>query len=307
MERSLRRTMPCKKRQVGSKPHMYISPAFVLIFLLGIVPTIFIVIMSFHSWDLGTPWSSAEFIGLGNYRYFFSGVDSDFQASIKTTLLFVVGTVLAELVLGFLIALLLNWKELKGRGFLTGCLTIPMVLMPTMVGMVWRLYYSYHGMINYFLETLFGFTVNWFSMDNALLAVMITEIWQWTPFFILVFLAGLQSLPSEPYEAARVDGASRLQAFVHITLPLLKPLIIVATLLRTMDAFRLFDLTFAMTKGGPGNVTEIIPIYIYRINILRRSLGQGATISVFLTGFILALCLLFMIILEHHARDLGTT
>ena len=167
----------------------------------------------------GEPFRNAEWVGLENYQWLLTNEFSTFWATVRVTVRYLLGTLIPELLIGFAIALLLN-RKMRGNSLFTAVLIIPVVLMPSMVGLIGRLYFSYDGLINYFFEVFTGIRHNWYGKDLALVAVILVDIWEWTPFFILILLAGLQTLPVEPFEAARVDGASRWQSFIHLTLPL---------------------------------------------------------------------------------------
>jgi len=184
--------------------------------------------------------------------------------------------------LGLALALLLN-HEIRGRGVFRAALLVPMMLPAVVVGVVWRLMLNPNfGAIN---GTLKGFGFNtealtWTASPRlALLSVIVVDIWQWTPFVFLVLLAGLQAIPQEPYEAAKIDGSSQWQTFRYVTLPLLKPAILIALLLRTMDLLRVFDQIFILTEGGPGFATETISLYIYRAAFRFFDFGYAAAMS----------------------------
>jgi multiple sugar transport system permease protein len=176
--------------------------------------------------------------------------------------------------------------------------------MPSMVGMVWRLYFSFDGLVNFFLQTLTGVKLNWYGPDLALLAVIIVDIWEWTPFFVLILLAGLQALPHDPFEAARVDGASRWQSFWLITVPLMGPLLLTTIILRLMDVLRLFDVIFVMFSGGPGSATTTLPLYVYRTTLVAERLGRGSAASILLIMMIVVLTYILIRFRERVRFDM---
>jgi len=180
------------------------------------------------------------------------------------------------------LAVLLN-SQFRGRGFFRAGLLVPMMLPTVVVGVVWRLMLNPNfGAVN---GTLKGAGINttsltWTSSPYlAMLSIIAVDVWQWTPFMFLILLAGLQAIPQEPYEAALIDGSSAWQTFRHVTLPLLKPAILVALLLRTMDLLRVFDQVFILTEGGPGFATETISLYIYRTAFRFSDFGYAAAMS----------------------------
>ncbi len=274
-------------------PYLLLLPAFVIVFVLALYTCYWLVRMSLMEWSFGAPWEKAIWIGLENYRWLLFNQATPLWNSIRITTIYVVGTILVELVLGLALALLLNGKII-GRSIYTAVLIIPIVIMPSMVGMFWRLYFSFDGLVNFFVESLFGTKLNWYGTELALPAVMIVDIWEWTPFFILIFLAGLQALPQEPFEAAIMDGATGIQLFRFVTLPLMAPLILTATILRLMDSLRIFDVIFVMFGGGPGSATTTLPILVYRLTMVARNLGRGSAVSIML--IILIICLTVLLV-----------
>ena len=216
------------------------------------------------------------------------------------TFVYAAAALTCEFLLGLGLALLLN-NQIRGRGFFRASLLVPMMLPTVVVGVVWRLMLNPNfGAVN---ETLKQFGIDtesltWTASPKlALLSVIAVDVWQWTPFVFLVLLAGLQAIPQEPYEAALIDGSSRWQTFWHVTLPLLKPSILIVLLLRTMDLLRVFDQIFILTEGGPGFATETISLYIYRTAFRFFDFGYAAAMSfvlLALTNVISALYIKFL-------------
>src|SRR4030095_4323281 len=212
---------------------------------------------------------------------------------------------ICEFLLGLGLALLLN-SQIRGRSVFRATLLVPMMLPAVVVGVVWRLMLNPNfGAIN---GTFKGFGLNtesltWTASPRlALLSVIIVDIWQWTPFVFLVLLAGLQAIPQEPYEAARIDGSSPWQTFRYVTLPLLKPAILIALLLRTMDLLRVFDQIFILTEGGPGFATETISLYIYRTAFRFFDFGYAAAMSFVLLAVTNVISVLYIRALKHETR-----
>lgn len=256
--------------------------------------------LSFHDWNIiragGWKWA-----GLNNYKTFLFE-DPYFFTAFKVTMIYLSGTVPVQFVLGLVTALILN--QIVGRviGFLRTTMIIPTIMTPVIVGIIWRLMYNPDaGMLNYFLSLLGLPAVNWTGMPlTALPSVMIADIWEWTPFMALVMLAGLRALPQEPYEAAVVDGASSWQVFRNITLPLLAPTMLVALLIRLMDAFKTFDLVFVLTQGGPGMSTEILNYYTYRYGFKFFHLGYASALSWFLVIIVTIVSLILIKIIRSR-------
>ena len=288
---------PVLERSQWRQAAPWILPAVVILFVITIVPTVFLFYTSFQDWELGYPWAARRFIGLSNFIDLWT--DWQFLQSLRTTATYVVSTVGAEMVLGFALALFLSQRRLWGRGFLVAILVIPMTVTPSIAGLIWRLYFNpSYGLVNYLLGTLFGVEPNWYGADLALASVILVDIWQWTPFVALILLAGLSALPRTPYEAALVDGASGWATLRYITLPLLRPIILVALLLRTMDALKMFDVVFSLTGGGPGNATEVLSMQVYRTGFYQTGwVGYASAMAVILLVVIILASRLFMRVL----------
>jgi multiple sugar transport system permease protein len=254
---------------------LLITPALAVLVGLSIYPLIYSVTIS-----LKTETASGVSWGLGNFIRLFS--DNFFLTALLHTLVFTIAALTLEFVFGLGLALLLN-QAVRGRSIFRASLLVPMMLPTVVVGVVWRLMLNPNfGAIN---GTLQRFGINtegltWTASPRlAFLSVIAVDVWQWTPFVFLVLLAGLQAIPQDPYEAARIDGSSSWQTFRHITLPLLKPAILIALLLRTMDLLRVFDQIFILTEGGPGFATETVSLYIYRTAFRFFDFGYAAAMS----------------------------
>ncbi|MFW6181949.1 MAG: carbohydrate ABC transporter permease [Spirochaetota bacterium] len=257
----------------------FVMPAVVVLLGIVIFPLFFSLSLSLHEWNVirEKEWS---WVGLRNFADILF-LDPYFRDSLKVTALYLVGTVPLQLFFGLLVALVLSKITSRIIGLLRTTLIIPSIMTPIVVGIIWRLMYNPDlGMLNYFLSLLGLPPVNWTGMPRtALPSVIMADIWEWTPFMALILLAGLQALPREPFEAAEVDGASGFQTFRFITLPLLSPVIIVATLIRLMDSFKTFDLIFVLTQGGPGMSTEIMNYYTYRNGFKFFHMGYASALS----------------------------
>ena len=242
---------------------------------LSIYPLIYSVSVSLQQeTSAGIEW------GFGNFARLAS--DNFFWTALAHTFVYAVAALACEFLLGLGLALLLN-NQIRGRGLFRASLLVPMMLPSVVVAVVWRLLFNPNfGAINGTLKQLGIDTENltWIASPRlALLSVIAVDVWQWTPFVFLVLLAGLQAIPQEPYEAALIDGSSRWQTFRHVTLPLLKPAILIVLLLRTMDLLRVFDQIFILTEGGPGFATETISLYIYRTAFRFFDFGYAAAMS----------------------------
>jgi len=277
-------------------PYAWLGPTLVVLFTITIIPTLFLFFTALHHWELGLPWSDRVFVGLRNFVFIFR--DFLFQSAIKRTLVYTLASVGLEFILGFLIALFLTRQSLKWKGVLIGMLIIPMTVTPSIAGLIWRLYFNpTYGIVNYILG-FFNIAPNWYSYDLAMLSVILVEVWQWTPFVALILTSGLSALPVTPFEAAKVDGASGLQTIWYVTLPLLRPIILISLLLRTMDALKMFDVVFSLTGGGPADATELLSMLIYRTGFYYSGqVGMASAMAVILLVIIIALSNLFIRVL----------
>jgi len=273
-----RRGRPHLERYTGL---LYVTPATLLLLLITIVPLVYLLYNSLTSWDLRRAYLGKEFIGLENYRAMVA--DVQFRAAIGVTVLLAAGTVIVELVLGLLLALLFN-REFPGKRVMRSLFLLPLITTSIVVGLTWRMLYNTDlGMINYVLRALHLPQPLWLADPHmALVSIVLTETWHVTPFVTLMFVAGLQSLSNEPYDAARVDGASGWQQFRFITLPLLRPLIFLAMIFQVTDAIRMFDLIFVMTAGGPANATQTLNMYAYKVGFSFLNMGYGSALAVVL-------------------------
>jgi len=280
-------------------PYLLLIPVMVLLIGIVVYPLVYSLRLSFCSYDLKKPWLGREFVGMTNYINAFK--DSLFLGSLRITLFFLLGAIPIEIFLGFGIALLLN-KDVKGSQIVRTLVVIPMMLTPIIVGLQWRFMFNYDcGLINYIVRGLrisSGISVL-SERSLALLGVILADIWQWTPFVILLCYSGLRALPIEPYEAAKIDGASGWQTFRYLTVPLVKPIIVIALLLRTMDAFRIYDVIYTMTYGGPGAATEAASFYVYRRSFKFFHMGYGAALSYILLVISIGLAMVFVNILKR--------
>lgn len=270
------------------EPAFYIAPSFAVMAVILIYPLGFSLWLSFHRWTLRTFKQGIPFVGLENYRQLFS--NPEFWSSLRITFAFVLLAITLEFVLGMALALVLN-HDLKAKGLIRSFILLPMMCTNVVIGLTWRLLFNYEfGIINYYLTQLGFGPVEWLSSPKiALWSVILVDVWNTTSFVALMLLAGLQSLPEEPFEAARIDGANSLQTFLYLTLPLLRQTILVALLWRLIDTFRIFDVVYLLTAGGPARATETVSIYIYRYGFQAFNLGFASAAS-----YIMIVIMLFL-------------
>jgi multiple sugar transport system permease protein len=279
---------------------LMLAPLLIFVIIVAIYPLAFSIFISFFKYRLTDPDQTKTLIGIANYQQAFK--DPIVVGSLKTTMKFVVGTVVVELALGLGLALLFS-AETRFMRFTRSFLLIPMALPPLVVALVFKaLYNTEFGVIPFYLKQMNidvgrGLLA---ELSTALPAVMLVDIWQWTPLIMFIFLAGIKSLPTEPYEAAIVDGASRWQSFIHITLPLLKPTLLVALLLRTMQSFKVFDIIYATTAGGPGTSTTVLNFQIYKVGLTFFNMGYAAALANILLFIVAILSVFYVMTLERQ-------
>lgn len=263
------------------------------------LPLAYAVVMSVSSMTLLRP-SLLPLVGFDNYVRIMGS--PQFWNSLWLTVKYSFVTVAAEFVIGLGIALLLN-AVVRMKAVYFAILTIPMAMSPVSVALIWRMLLQPNlGIANHLMETLGLPRMDWLgSADMALWTMAAIDIWQQTSFVVLILAAGLASLPREPYEAAAVDGASRLQQFWFITLPMLRPVAAIAVVIQLINEFRTYDLTYVLTKGGPGTATEVLSFYAYRQAFLGLSLNDGSAAAFVLLLIVLAITIVFFWLLERQA------
>jgi ABC-type sugar transport system permease subunit len=255
---------------------LFVLPALSAITLIAIVPMVWTAWESLHSHDLRLPWLGRPFVGLANYAEAFG--DARFMGALAHTALFTLASVTFELLLGLVFALVMS-GGLRLRGAIRVVVLASWAVPTVVAALIWRFLFE-------------GSAFNWFAEPLAAwVPIVLADAWKMTPFVALLLLAGLQSIDPALYDAARMDGASVWQQFRHVTLPLLRPALLVALLFRTLDAFRVFDVVYVMTAGGPGTATEVVSIYTFSTLLQHLRFGYGSALSmiIFLATFLLAL------------------
>ena len=271
-----------------------ISIGLIIIVLLALVYPIFSSLsLSLYDWNLRDFTKAPVFIGIHNFVELFKS--ENFRTSIRVTLLFTVSVVVLEMFTGTIFALLLE-QGIKGLRFFRTIFILPIMIAPVVVGIVWKfLYNTSYGIINYLLGFIGIKPIQWLSDPSlALGAVIISDVWQWTPFVFLMVLAGLQGIPKELTEAGRVDGASYLQNLVHIKLPSIMKILGITAILRLIDALRSLEVIFNLTYGGPGVSTEVLSLHLYKTAFSDSRLGLSSAIAVVLLVIIFILSIPMM-------------
>ena len=277
---------------------MAVLPTSAMMLLIFGIPLAFSLYLSFQGWSPDQALFAGRFSGTANFEDLLT--DPQFLKSLSVTFIYTAIIVAAELACGLGIALLLN-IDLPWIGLFRTALVVPMMITPIVAALCWKLLLDPdHGVVNYWI----GSHIVWLGRpDTALLSVMVVNLWQNAPYVAVLLLAGLRSLPSEPVEAASIDGASRWQVFWHITLPLLRPYILVALQLRTIFEFRAFDNIYVMTSGGPANATMTLSMFTYLASFVRFDLSLGAAASWLMLLMCLLLCLFFIAVIRRREAN----
>lgn len=264
-----------------------IAPTIVLLLAINIFPLVWSIYLSFTNYHANWAGRPVRWLGLHNYRRLLN--DEDVWGYLQATAHFVCWTMLLQVLLGFGLALLLN-RRFRGHAMWTTLILLPMMLSPAVVGVFWKyLFNPEAGIFNYlvnFFHNTGSFTMLG-DVDLAPWAIIIVDTWMWTPYVMLICLAGLRSIPDYIYEAAEVDGASRTRQFWNITVPMVMPFLMLAVLFRAIENFKMFDMVVNLTSGGPGSVTELASIYLKRqaFESWRTGYSSAFAVILFVTVF----------------------
>ncbi|MCS6924981.1 MAG: sugar ABC transporter permease [Candidatus Binatia bacterium] len=285
---------------------LLVLPTLAILLSIALFPLLWTVWESLHLHDLRMPWRGRPFIGLANYAEALT--DTRFWQAMGHTAAFTLVSVTVELGLGLALALVLHHRY-RGRGLVRAAVLVPWAMPTVVAALVWRLMFeSPVGIVNAVLTDLgvMREPLVWFTHPLAAwVPVILADVWKTTPFVAILLLAGLQTIDPTLYEAARIDGAGPWQQFCHITLPLLRPAFLVALIFRTLDAWRVFDLIYVLTGGGPGTATEPIALYAFGVMFSHLRFGFGAALSVLIFLVSFALALLYIRALGREGRGVA--
>jgi multiple sugar transport system permease protein len=280
-----------------------ILPVIVFLLLVSLAPLMLAMFDSLREMSLAAVARHGRFIGLENFIAML-GRESGFFAALWRTALFMLLVVPLEFILGLLMAVVLN-REFASRRIWVTILLMPTMVAPVVVGLIWDfLLMPNFGLFTWLLDQvgLFHDAPVFSRPLTAFLAIAVVDVWEWTPFMMLFMLAGLLGMPQEPIEAAEIDGASAWRIFWHVQLPLLKPMIVVALLFRSIDASKIFDTIFVLTGGGPGTSTELISIHAFRTAFQSWELGDAAALCLLIAFFSLLAASVFYKIVSRQPR-----
>ena len=269
------------------------APAVAALIVLLALPIGYTAYLSLHQWYVSNV-ASPKFVGFANYAALLTR-DARFWPAVGRTLYFTAASVVLATSLGLAIAHLLV-REFSGRGAIRTLLLLPMIATPVAMALVWTIMMSPTlGVLNYFLRSVGLPASVWLASEKTVIpSLLLVETWMWTPMTTLICLAGLSSLPGEPFESARVDGASGWQAFWYITLPLMRPTLIVAALFRMIDALKVFDTIYVMTEGGPGFASETLNIYVFQTSFKYLNMGYASALIMLFFALVLGASVLLL-------------
>lgn len=270
-------------------------PAVLAIFVLIVLPIGANVVLSLHRWFIG---GSPAFVGIENFREALQ--DWRFWNGVRNTFYFTGAAVPLQLVFGLGIAVLFN-RKFPGKGFARTIMLLPMVATPVAIALIWALMFNPSlGILNYFLESLGLPRSLWVAQTNlAIPSLVLVDVWQWSPMIALILLAALQGVPVEHYDAAKIDGANSWQAFWRITLPAIRPAIVVALILRAIDALKTFDIIYVITEGGPGTASETLNVYAFKTGFSFFRAGYSATLLIFLMFVVLGVAIVLNLVRQR--------
>jgi len=269
-------------------PLVYLGPAVVVMAVACLYPLLSALQLGFYDWSMGTPWAEARWVGIDAFVAAFR--DAAVWRSLVTTLIFAAVCVVAEMLLGIALALALE-GDVRGMAFFRTLFILPMMIAPIAVGLTWRyLFDAQFGLLNALIGLFGAAPVGWLAQEQtAFIAIIIADIWQWTPFVFIMMIAGLANVDSSVLEAARIDGATWWQTTMRVKLPMIMHVIAITLLMRLIDAFRVLEVIYILTFGGPGDSTEILSLHIYKTAFVGQRLGSAAAISVLLLVVVAAL------------------
>jgi multiple sugar transport system permease protein len=267
---------------------LFVAPAVVVMAVACLYPVLSAVRLGFFEWSMGTPWTEARYAGLTSFEIAFS--DPSVWRSLATTLEFAAIGVAAEMLLGIALALALE-GNVRGMAFFRSLFILPMMVAPIAVGLTWRyLFDAQFGLVNAVLQAFGGAARGWLADESlAFAAIIVADIWQWTPFVFIMVIAGLANVDQSVLEAARIDGARWWTTTLRVKLPMIAHVLAITLVMRLIDAFRVLEVIYVLTFGGPGESTEVLSLHIYKTAFIGQKLGAASAISVLLLVVVMAL------------------
>jgi multiple sugar transport system permease protein len=299
MTQSLTSGQDKKKHLKALSGYLFAAPALIILALTSLYPVFYSMVMSLFDWDWGV---SLDFVWFENYVRYLS--DPKFWKVLGQTFYFTVGAVTVELILGMALAVIVN-RLTTGMGIIRTLLMLPLMVSGIIVALMWKILLDPTlGIVNYFLRLLNLPNSAWFgASSSAMPSIIMVDTWWQTAFVFIVISAGLRSLPTEPFEAAQVDGASSLQSFRFLTLPMLQPVLLTVLIFRTIDCLKVFAIIFGTTGGGPAQATESVQTLAYRTAFKFLFLSRAMTLMVIFSFIILALVMIYLRIGERETDE----
>jgi multiple sugar transport system permease protein len=288
-----------------STPYLMLAPVLLGLFLLVYYPLLTTLRLSFYRYAWNKPQAGSTFVGVKNYTRIFTD-RYEFWPSVENTITFTVISTSLCILIGLGLALFVD-RQFKGKTAYVSLLLLPTMIAPVVSGLTWKLMFDgMFGAVNYFMVLLGLEPRAWLSSSaTALGCVIVADVWQYSPFVFLVMLASLQAIPSELFEAARIDGASGWTLFSRLKLPMIMPQLLLVGVIRLMDTFRVFDLIYLMTNGGPAGSTQTLGFLCYQRTFRHFKMGEGAVIAIFILAAVLILSFYFIKSLLENARGLA--
>jgi multiple sugar transport system permease protein len=279
---------------------LFVSPALIVTVATLVFPIAYNIWLSFRRYNLASPYLGNKFVGLHNYIATISG--PFFWNALENTAVVTVASLLIELPMGLALALAVN-RRLRGHRLFQFVFLLPLLLVPAVAAFMWRFIFQYDGLANYLLGLVDLGRHNWAGTTTGLITIVVVVTWQNTPFAFVMFLAGLQSIDPALTDAANVDGAGPVQRLARITLPLMRPVLLVILSIRTMDLLRVFDEGYILTGGGPGRSTELLSQLAYTNSFQFFDLGAGSAISILQTILIVICLAVYFAVLSPKGAD----
>lgn len=287
-------------------PWVLMAPTLIVLVAIGVYPFLYAIYLASQNVILSKPYIPRFFVGLYQYQTVIQ--DPEFWNALRITLLFTVQAVFIEFWLGLGLALLFQ-RGLRGESIMRVFILVPMILPPLVAALIWRyMFYPGAGLVTYYaggITRALGWGEIPFLSDPTIAfhTLVFVDVWEWTPYMFLMMTAGLASIPRQPYEAAEIDGASAWRVFWTITMPLLRPAILIAVVIRTMDAFRTYELITVMTRGGPGSATTTLNVYLTKTGLEFFDASKAAAISLIMMMIIIVMSLIFVRVLQARSGN----
>ncbi len=278
---------------------LFIAPALLTLAATFLYPLVYNLWLSLHSYNLAELYLGIRFVGLGNYVDILQ--DAYFWSAFRNSALLTLTCLALELPIGMTLALILQ-ERVRGHSVFRFIFILPLLLIPSVTAYMWRFMFQYDGVVNYLLSLAHLGAINWTTATTGLISVVVTVVWQNAPFSFIIFLAGLQTIDPDVWAAAKVDGANAFRRFVHVTLPMMRPFILVVLVIRSMDLLRLFDEGFVLTGGAPARETETLSQLVYTDTFVFFNIGRGSALAI-VEGVIVAGAVLIIYLMPGLRRS----